>query len=340
MKARPIASAAVLIPAALALACLASAVGPERARAAGGPIISLAVPGGEGIERLDGKLRYVTVDGYGHNTILGRITEGDGVLKRSNTIAPGDGTFGIPQVARDGSPAGLSADGSTLVMIRVDGPINRGELRVIETGGLTTQGVIRLDGQYSFDAISPDGDTAYVVHYPRVGDYSRYVVRELNLKNGELAPGAIAASDVGHVDGTMRGMALSRVNSPDGRLAYTLYDGGNEMPFVHVLDSERGVAMCVFLEDLAGLGPRERDNLGIAIDETGGQLGIGPVAAEGAIETELLVATDDYAITDPGSTPPEADSAGSTPMLLGAVGVALLAFIGGAARFGRRGRAA
>jgi hypothetical protein len=43
----------------------------------------------------------------------------------------------------------------------------------------------------------------------------------------------------------MRGFALSRVYSPDGRWAYTLYDGNGKAPFVHALDTVRGRAVCV-----------------------------------------------------------------------------------------------
>jgi hypothetical protein len=48
----------------------------------------------------------------------------------------------------------------------------------------------------------------------------------------------------------MRGNPLSRVASPDGRWAYTLYDGGGGTPFVHALDTQNGTARCIDLEGL------------------------------------------------------------------------------------------
>src|SRR4029077_747347 len=50
----------------------------------------------------------------------------------------------------------------------------------------------------------------------------------------------------------MRGNPLSRVMSPDGRFAYTLYDG-NGHPFVHALDTASSTARCI---DVAGLPPK------------------------------------------------------------------------------------
>ena len=42
----------------------------------------------------------------------------------------------------------------------------------------------------------------------------------------------------------MRGVPLTRVTSPDGRYAYTLYGGGDK-PFVHALDTRSRSAACI-----------------------------------------------------------------------------------------------
>ena len=49
----------------------------------------------------------------------------------------------------------------------------------------------------------------------------------------------------------MRGMPVTRANSPDGRFAYTLYDGG-EHPFIHALDTVARSARCIDLHGLMG----------------------------------------------------------------------------------------
>ena len=48
----------------------------------------------------------------------------------------------------------------------------------------------------------------------------------------------------------MRGNPISRATSADVRLAYTLYDGGGAHPFIHALDTVRGTARCIDLDDL------------------------------------------------------------------------------------------
>ena len=50
----------------------------------------------------------------------------------------------------------------------------------------------------------------------------------------------------------MRGQPLSRAMSPDGRWAYTLYDGNGETPFVHALDTSRATARCIDLDAIGG----------------------------------------------------------------------------------------
>jgi hypothetical protein len=48
----------------------------------------------------------------------------------------------------------------------------------------------------------------------------------------------------------MYGAPVTRVASPDGRWAYTLYQS-TEHPFVHALDTERRTAVCIDLDDLS-----------------------------------------------------------------------------------------
>ena len=49
----------------------------------------------------------------------------------------------------------------------------------------------------------------------------------------------------------MRGSPLTRATSPDGRWAYTLYDGAGGTPFVHALDTSTRTARCIDLPTLA-----------------------------------------------------------------------------------------
>ena len=242
------------------MAAAIAAAAPSSAAAAGGPILVTAVPDGEGIESPDGQYRYATVSAGG--TAAVRVDIGTGEFDSAYISNSDDSPFGIPQVAADGSPSGLSADGKTLVLIRSFGPINRASLVVLGTNRLHVKNRIGLEGQYSFDAIAPDGRHAYVVEYPDPFRYDRYRVLKLDLKTGHLAKHPITDEDVGleeeeeeagGVEGEMRGMALSRFSSEDGRWAYTLYDGGGDIPFIHALDTVGDKAVCVFMPQLEEL---------------------------------------------------------------------------------------
>src|SRR3954451_12423797 len=145
----------------------------------------------------------------------------------------------MPAVTLGGLPGGLSADGRRLALVRpAYGPSGAGTghtaFRVLYTGSLKPARTIRLDGTYSFDAISPDGATLYLVEYASPNDPLDYRVRAYDVDAGEFRGGAIVDPD--EPDEKMTGQPMSRVYSPDGAWAYTLYAGGRE-PFIHALDT-------------------------------------------------------------------------------------------------------
>src|SRR5439155_21828241 len=107
-----------------------------------------------------------------------------------------------------------------------------------------------LPRDFSVDAISPDGRRLYLIQYTSPRDPLAYAVRSLNLRSGRLDPGEIV--DPRERDEAMHGLPVSRAMSPDGRWAYTLYDGGDGAPFVHALDTSARTARCIDLPPLPG----------------------------------------------------------------------------------------
>jgi hypothetical protein len=88
----------------------------------------------------------------------------------------------------------------------------------------------------------------YLVQYTTsaTGDYAHYVVRAYDLRTKRLLPGRVA--DRTQKSWVMNGYPMTRVTSADGRWVYTLYqNGGDGYPFVHALDTVRGVAHCIGL---------------------------------------------------------------------------------------------
>lgn len=225
----------------LLLICLA-AITAAPAFADGLPVLGVDV-GNEGVTTA--LIRYVTVPA-GRNTVVASTEVDGGRILGSRLLA---GSLTIPAVAYDGSASGLSADGRTLVLIapRVAFPRRATTLVVLGTTQLVVHRTIRLDGDYSFDAISPRGRLIYLIHYLSVADPNRYEVRAYDLKHARLLPKPVAVPGE-----QMHGRPLSRAASRDGRFAYTLYDSG-DVPFVHALDTSTVTARCIDLDRLKGV---------------------------------------------------------------------------------------
>jgi hypothetical protein len=233
-------------PRTLAVCVAALAVPAAPAHGDGLPILGIDV-GATGVTVPGGDARYVTLP-MRHSTLLVRIRRDGGRVLTTRRLS-GDRT--IPAVAYDGSPGGLSADGGTLVLIRPRRafPQRRTTLVVLGTPGLHLRRAIRLRGDFSFDAVAPDGRAAYLLHYA-TGDPTRYEVRRLDLGTGRLTRAPVV--DPREPDEAMGGLPVTRAASPDGRWAYTLYDRPGGEPFVHALDTVAGSARCIDLPALEG----------------------------------------------------------------------------------------
>jgi hypothetical protein len=221
------------------------AAGP--ARADGLPVLGIDV-GGSGVVTASGDARYVTIPA-GRATVVARVAAEGGQIVASRLL---DGTFTIPAVAYDGSASGLSADGRALVLIqpRRTFPRARTTLVALDAATLRLRRAIRLQGDFSFDAISPRGRLVYLIQYVAPHDPTRYLVRAYDLRSGRLLARPI--TDPREPGDKMRGSPITRVSSAGGRWAYTLYDGAGSTPFVHALDTSTRSARCVDLHGLSG----------------------------------------------------------------------------------------
>jgi len=228
-----------VVAAALVLASGASADGL--------PVLNVDV-GASGVAAPGGLFRYVTVP-VGNHTVVEATRRDGGQIVRMNTFT---GTWTIPAVAYDGSASGLSADRRTLVLIEPRRSFQRAETRllVLNAHKLLSTGEIMLRGDFSFDAVSPNGSRIFLIHYTSTIDPTRYEVRAYHVAARKLVVKPIVDPRV--ATEKMRGNPLCRVMSPNGRFAYTLYDG-NDHPFVHALDTATSTAKCI---DVSGLPPK------------------------------------------------------------------------------------
>jgi len=292
---------------------IVSGAGAATASADGLPVLGVDV-GSKGVTVPGAAARYVTLWSGPKTTVVARVRRDGGRVDRSRLLA---GTFTVPAVAYDSSASGLSADGKVLVLIqpRLSFPRARTSFPVLEARNLRVVKVLRLQGDFSFDAISPRGNRIYLIQYLSANDPTKYAVRALDVGAGRLLPEPVV--DPHEPDEQMRGQPLSRAMSPDGRWAYTLYDGNGKTPFVHALDTSRATARCIDLEALGGAENLWR--LRLSIRGGGKQL-----AVRDGNQTELVVSTTTFAVSSP--TAPVAASQESSltwPWAAGAGALAL-----------------
>ena len=224
---------------------VAALLGAGTARADGLPVLGVDV-GSTGVASSSGDVRYVTIPA-GRDTVVARVATHGGRIAAWSLVR---GTFTIPAVAYDASASGLSADGSTLVLItpRMGFPRASTPLMVLDARRLRVRSTIALKGDFSFDAISPHGSLAYLIQYTSLTDPTRHLVRAYDLRARRLV--AKPVTDPRERSDKMRGNPLTRAMSADGRWAYTLYDGAGTTPFVHALDTRTRTAHCIDLPSL------------------------------------------------------------------------------------------
>lgn len=211
-------------------------------------VLGIGAAPGEGVVDADAGLRYTAVPTAGGTTIAALSTDGGRVERWTST----DGRLAVPAVAYDGSAGGLSASGDTLVLSQpgLRFPQLRSEFAVFDTNRLRATQRVRLKGTFTYDALSPSGRTLYLIEYTSPRDLTEYHVRAYDLERDRLEPEPIV--DPRESAEEMYGTAITRETSPDGRWAYTLYDG-SEYPFIHALDTRRGAAACIDLDLLEGV---------------------------------------------------------------------------------------
>lgn len=169
----------------------------------------------------------------------------DGTIRSWITLP---GSWGVPVVVNSANrKEGLSADGKTLVLgdLSVSFPRTASEFLVVDPSTLRVRKTIELNGDFAYDALAPDGSRLYLIQHVDPSNSQRYVVRSYDLAAGRLVSRRIA--DPAQAGWVMQGYPVARTTSENGRWVYTLYGNPGGYPFVHALDTTRGVAHCIGL---------------------------------------------------------------------------------------------
>jgi hypothetical protein len=271
------------------------------ARADGLPIVNVDV-GSSGVagKGVAADVRFVALP-VRSGTLVARIQREGGRVIGTRLLPE---RFTVPAVAYDGTADGLSADGRTLVLIRprVKFPQARTTLAILDAERLRLREVVTLEGDFSFDAISPSGSWMYLIQYISPRNPTRYAVRAYDLRAGRLLPKPVV--DPTEPGERMGGFPVTRAWSPDGRWAYTLYDKAGKEPFVHALDTSGRTARCIDLESLAGR--QDLNELRLDLGAGGGTLTVrdGPEAVA-VINTQTFRVSEPVESAGPTAAPPQ-----------------------------------
>ena len=179
MRSRLLVSAAVFV--------VGVTVAAPAASGDGGPGPGYA-QGWDGVQ--SGAVRYVTVPARGW-TAVEVIRRDGGRVVNFMTLK---GNWGIPLVAYDGTTGGLLPDGRTLLLAEVKyGPIRPkySNFALVDMKKMRVVRKLRIRGDHSFDALSPDARYMYLVEYVSTQDFSRYRVRAYDLRAGRLRPNPV-----------------------------------------------------------------------------------------------------------------------------------------------------
>ncbi len=213
------------------------------AAANGSPYSPGLAYGWSGVGEENGAVRFVSF-GMPKSTIVAAVRARDGHVLRSAVVR---GFYGVPLVAYDGTTGGLSGDGRWLVLSSYGpqpGNAGKTKLVVLSTRTLKLRVAVVLSGSWSFDAISQNGSTLYLVQHISAGPNPRYRVRTFDVARGRLGGAIIDRLEDEEV---MGGEPVTRATSSGGRWAYTLYARDGDEPFVHALDTARREAFCIDL---------------------------------------------------------------------------------------------
>src|ERR1043166_1008004 len=189
-------------------AVLAAVLAGSAAGAGPSPGIAFGSPG---VLSHDGKVRYLALRA-GKGTLVEAVSTRTGMV-RARFL---NGSYGLPMVAYDGSMGGPARNGERL---GGDGPgPPRTRFLVPDPGSRRVRSRIALNGNFGFDALSPDGSLMYLIQLK--GEGPNYDVRVLKINTGRLYPGALV--DRREPDEKMTGIPMTRVGSDDASWAYTL----------------------------------------------------------------------------------------------------------------------
>jgi hypothetical protein len=181
--------------------------------------------------------RYYVITHVTGSERLSAIDPASGHTLGQISLAEG---FQLPSLGYLGPSAGLSPNGQWLVLTRQSGSISRFLVGASSLSQPFT--AVQLNGDFSFDAISNDGQSLYLIQ--KMGDPNHYQVRLLDVSSKALFEQPVA--DKREPREPMNGIRGDSVAAPNGKYVFTVY-ARNNGPFIHALPLGDPVAWCLDL---------------------------------------------------------------------------------------------
>jgi hypothetical protein len=250
---------------------------------------------------------YYTVTQLSGSARLSAIDPASGRSLAQKTIPAG---FALPSLGQ-GPTAGLSPNGEWLTLTD-NGRATTGTLVTsFLVGASSLSGsfkTVHLDGVFSFDALSNDGNSLYLIQ--RMGDPNHYQVRLYDVAAGSLNPQVV--SDKREPNEPMNGIRGDGVADPAGKNVYTVYirEAG---PFIHALPlSGQPFAWCIDLPSKAPNDMETQFQWAVAVSPDGGSVyaanaSLGTVAVMTTGQPPKIVHTASVAYNSP---PPQGERQG------------------------------
>jgi DNA-binding beta-propeller fold protein YncE len=141
-------------------------------------------------------------------------------------------------------PGGLSPNGRWLVL--ADPKPDRAAFQIIDTTTPAQPKRIDLPGRFSFDAISDDGESLFVVEHL---DGTKYRVRVTDVRSGLLQPGAVIdakqVATTADENGVMNGSYTTAAAGSSGEWYFSVYQHPTKGPYIHALNTHARIAQCI-----------------------------------------------------------------------------------------------
>ena len=159
--------------------------------------------------------RLIVAAADGTDTRVQALVVQPGFGGESQTVP---GAWRLPTIGADPIPAGVSADGSTIVLVPALAPggaassstaARESRFAIVDRAFDRAARVISLPGAFEYDAISPDGATVYVVEHLPAPPVAHYQVRAVDVASGRLREGVVV--DKANVDEEMGGYPIAQV---------------------------------------------------------------------------------------------------------------------------------